>query len=232
MRYFGGKFRIRWNIINFLNSLKPKVYLEPFCGSCWIAEYIEAEKRVCNDIYPDLIALWKQVQLGWIPPITMTKEEWLQLRDNTPSPNALKGFAGFAVSDSGKFFSGYAKPGPKSAPNRDYARNGSNQLVKRIQNMKDVHFTNYDYEKIMKISADLIYCDPPYINTTPYPLQPRFDSARFWEVIRKVSKQGKQVYVSEYVAPNDFEVIKEIQTRTDMNGYGDKRVEKLFRYKA
>ena len=46
--------------------------------------------------------------------------------------------------------------------------------------------------------------------------------------------KNNDVYISEYVAPDDFECVLEIQTKTDIrNGKNqlDKRVEKLFKYK-
>ena len=45
---------------------------------------------------------------------------------------------------------------------------------------------------------------------------------------------NNDVYISEYQAPNDFECVLEIDTKTDIrNGKNqlDKRVEKLFRCK-
>ena len=62
---------------------------------------------------------------------------------------------------------------------------------------------------------------------------PDFNTEEFWDVMRNWSKNN-DVYISEYVAPDDFECVLEIQTKTDIrNGKNqlDKRVEKLFKYK-
>ena len=51
----------------------------------------------------------------------------------------------------------------------------------------------------------MIYCDPPYQDTKKY--ESDFDHDKFWNWVRKMSKKGHYVYVSEYSAPSDFECI-------------------------
>lgn len=98
--------------------------------------------------------------------------------------------------------------------------------------MCDVEFEWADY-KTLSFSDCLIYCDPPYKNTTKFTGTPEFDTDEFWEVMRKWSKNN-DVYISEYETPNDFECVLEIPTKTDIRNNKnqlDKRLEKLFRYK-
>lgn len=79
----------------------------------------------------------------------------------------------------------------------------------------------------------LIYCDPPYASTTGYKGTGKFNHEQFWQWVREMSKEN-HVYVSEYVAPDDFKVVWQTQTTTDMrtkNG-SSPRVEKLFKYKG
>ena len=98
---------------------------------------------------------------------------------------------------------------------------------------EDVKFEYKNYKEWMDIKGALIYCDPPYSETTqPYGTGD-FNTEEFWDVMRNWSKNN-DVYISEYVAPDDFECVLEIQTKTDIrngNNQLDKRVEKLFKYK-
>ena len=58
----------------------------------------------------------------------------------------------------------------------------------------------------MKQNAEnsLIYCDPPYNNTTKYKFGD-FDSDTFWQWCRDISKK-KYCNCCRYNAPNDFEM--------------------------
>ena len=80
----------------------------------------------------------------------------------------------------------------------------------------------------------LIYCDPPYANTTTYSACDKFDSNLFWKVMRRWSKNNK-VIISEYSAPEDFQCVLEIPTKTiirDVNNKPLQSVERLFTYKG
>lgn len=79
----------------------------------------------------------------------------------------------------------------------------------------------------------LVYCDPPYANTTKYTGTPDFDTDKFWNVMREWSKDN-DVYISEYEAPDDFISVLDIATKTNIRNKEDKvcsRNEKLFTYK-
>ena len=63
---------------------------------------------------------------------------------------------------------------------------------------------------------------------------PDFDTEEFWEIMRQWSRNN-DVYISEYNAPDDFECVLEMPTKTDIrnkDNQQDKRIEKLFRYKG
>jgi DNA adenine methylase len=86
-----------------------------------------------------------------------------------------------------------------------------------------------DYRECHPKNA-LVYCDPPYANTTQYDATGKFSSEEFWNTMREWSKTNI-LFVSEYTAPEDFKCILEINTRTDIRnkaGKMDQRVEKLF----
>ena len=231
MQYLGGKSRIAKQIGAYLNKViednNIERYIEPFCGACWITKEIEAPIRVACDVHPDLIMMWKELQNGWEPPSIISEELYRELK--TAKSSALRAFAGFGCSFGGKFYGGYARD-PKS--DRNYASNTKNSIMKRAPQLKNVFYKNCSYLEIPKdIKNRLIYCDPPYANTTGYACG-TFDSVKFWQWCREMSPNN-HVYISEYNAPTDFSIVLEIETRTDLGdktGKKIKRTEKLFKY--
>ncbi len=227
MRYLGGKARTAGKISSYINSLMEQngtdTYVEPFVGAGWILERIICGNRYAFDLCQDLIALWSALQNGWIPPETLSKEEYGALREAECS--ALRAFAGFGCSHSGKWFGGYAK----DSSGRNYAGNAKRSLLKKVPHILDVEFKCKSYEEVSCCDA-LIYCDPPYAGTTGYNSVDAFETDKFWKWARRMSKDNI-VVVSEYVAPDDFECVLEIPTKTDMHGGNMQRVEKLFRLK-
>ena len=75
----------------------------------------------------------------------------------------------------------------------------------------------------------MIYCDPPYENTTGF--KDKFDHKKYWDWVRKVSINNF-VLCSEYQAPDDFIEIwsGEVKITLD-NASRSKSIEKLFTYK-
>ena len=110
--------------------------------------------------------------------------------------------------------------------------NAHNSIMKQVNEIKGIKFACKDYREL-ECEGCLIYCDPPYKNTTKYSIIGSFDTEEFWNVMRNWSKNNT-VIISEYEAPNDFECIKEINTKTDIrnrSGKRENRVERLFKFK-
>ena len=81
----------------------------------------------------------------------------------------------------------------------------------------------------------IIYCDSPYRGTTQYDknIVGEFNHDEFWDIMRKWSKDNT-VLISEYSAPEDFEIVWEKQVKLDIrdkNNKKQKRTEKLFKIK-
>lgn len=127
----------------------------------------------------------------------------------------------------GKWFGGFARSG-----DRDYSANASNSLVKKSKKLQEVKFKHQCYDQV-NVSGCLIYCDPPYANTTGYDAVGEFDSNKFWSAMRDWSTQNT-VVVSDYAAPDDFVSVLEIGTKTDMHTKSGKeeRIEHLFMHKS
>lgn len=229
MQYFGGKAKVAKYIVPYLESVRKndQPFLEPFVGGANIISKMSGE-RYAYDFNEYLIEMYKSVQRGYELPDELSEERYRHVKDNKDEDKALTGFVGFGCSFAGKWFGGYARDKRKI---RDYAYTAKKGLLKKVSTMNEVVFEYKDYKDI-KPKNMLIYCDPPYKNTTcPYGV-PKFDTDEFWNVMRKWSLEN-DVYISEYNAPEDFKCVLEIPTRTDIrdkNNNLSKRVEKLFIY--
>ncbi len=230
MQYFGGKAKIAKYIVPYLESVRKEnqKYIEPFIGGANIISKMSGY-REGYDFNEYLISMYRDVQNGYELPSTISEEEYKYIKEHKDENKALTGFVGFGCSFAGKWFGGYARGhGGKLG----YADTSKRSLMKKMSTMTDVKFGFADY-KTLGFDDCLIYCDPPYFNTTKFTGTPDFDTEEFWNVMRKWSVNN-DVYISEYQAPNDFECVLEIDTKTDIrNGKNqlDKRVEKLFRCK-
>lgn len=106
-------------------------------------------------------------------------------------------------------------------------------MLIQIEKLKNVIFINKDYKNLDIPSNSLIYCDPPYQNTSAYKNVEDFNHKEFWQWCRDKVKEGHIVFVSEYNAPEDFYCIweKEIGSSLSANGKSGGRkqsIEKLF----
>ena len=231
IQYFGGKAKIAKYIVPFLESQRKdnQSYLEPFVGGANIVCKMTGE-RYAYDYNEYLIEMYKAVQQGYELPNELNEEQYKYIKNNKDENKALSGFVGFGCSFAGKWFGGYARDKRKSC---DFAFTSKNGLLNKMSTMQDVKFEWKDY-KTLQPKGFLIYCDPPYANTTKYTGTPDFDTEIFWDIMREWSKDN-DVYISEYNAPDDFISVLEIPTKTDIrdtNGTPIYRTEKLFTYKS
>lgn len=184
--------------------------------------------RIANDNCFYLISMFKALQNGWKPPINLTKEEYFLIKQNKEKylPE-LVAFVGYCCSFGGKWFGGYVSDEMNMGLNR--ANQGYNNLTKQIANLNNVEFYNEDYRDLNIPNKSIIYCDPPYQNTTKY--RSKFDHEEFWGWCRNKQKEGHSLFISEYQAPDDFKCVFEQETTTGLNkNKKDKRTEKLFTY--
>jgi DNA adenine methylase len=231
MRYLGGKSKIRKQIAAFLESLrKPnQVYFEPFVGGGWVLQEMSGD-RIASDGNKALIAMYQALQDGWVPPEFVSEEEYKQIKHTYDESSPMLAFCGFGCSFAGRWFGGYAR-----APGKDYfAATSKRSLLKQLPLIKDVEFVQGLYNEHSP-EGMLIYCDPPYSNTTQYGAFSGFDHVAFWEKMREWSLNNT-VVISEYVAPDDFVCVKEMTSQMGLS-VGDKnnrpkRIEKLFMHKS
>ena len=231
MQYMGGKSRISKQIAEILNSAidKNTPFVSLFCGSCAIELKVQADVKILNDKHPYLIAMWQALQNGWMPPDAVTKEEYYHVKANMDENPALTGFVGFGCSFGGKWWGGYAK----DKRGDDYCGQAKRGLLKDLVGIQSATFTCLDYRDVEIPDGVVVYCDPPYANTTGYAFG-QFDTNEFWDYMRQLSKRC-DVYISEESAPDDFECIwskEKVRTLEKNDNVGRVKVEKLFKYKG
>jgi len=229
MQYLGSKARIAKKILPIIlkDRKLDQYYVEPFVGGCNSIDKVSGP-RIGNDSNIYLVALWQALQAGWIPPTTISKELYSEIRKH-PNDHLMElvCFVGLLCSFGGKWFGGYAV----NSKGDNYAERGARVLLKQINNLKDVEFYSFEYDQLWIPSKSIIYCDPPYANTTQY--KDKFDSIKFWEWCRDKFKEGHKIFISEYSAPDDFECLLEIPISTKLNKNKDQpRIEKLFQPKG
>lgn len=230
----GGKARIARHvapvIIERIKSTGATVYWEPFLGGANMFTRIvpHVGTAIGSDIMPDLIMMWQAVQRGWLPPDSITREEYAALRHAEPS--ALRAFAGFGCSFGGKWFGGYGdrritpkNPRPLPHVSAEIVRN-------QAPIMQRAHVALSDYRDARPRPGWVIYCDPPYAGATAYAGADAWDASEFWKVAESWARDSCHVLVSEYAAPDGWRCTWEGSTQSSLKRDDNvtRVVERLF----
>jgi DNA adenine methylase len=240
----GSKSKIAKYIVPILQETIDKygitTYVEPFCGGCNIIDKIKCENRYAFDKSETLIALLKLVQSE---PEKLLKEPTRELWDickeykknGIPLPKEI------SLADCGaiEFLSSFCSRGFPGG----YANDGGKHFKAARQNLlkqaaaptfKNIIFNNLEYKKLPEYNNILYYLDPPYAGTKTYDYtkNSKFNYEEFWNWVRDISKNN-YVFVSEQIAPKDFEVVWEKEVRRTVASSNDfMATEKLFKYKT
>lgn len=234
MQYIGGKqksggARIAAVINRIIRERKLETYSEPFCGGLSVTQRIVAPVRHASDACEALICMYKALQSGtWTPPLDLTREEWVKLRDANDPRDPLTAFAGFGCSNRGAWFNSYVEKSKRTGKNFvPAAVAAADSLRKKMRLCADVRFACGDYREQML--GDIVYCDPPYAGTMGYPaVSGEWDPLAFWAWVRATS-DDRLMCISEQHAPDDFVALLSfsIQSRIAMTT-GARRDEHLF----
>jgi DNA adenine methylase len=210
MRYMAGKSRFAKELAKAIlrHTSRRVEYFEPFVGGGSVLEEMSKcfAYSYASDTHRDLILMWQALMDGWEPPRNVSYEEFKFL-ERQPS-SALRGFVGFSCSFAGKWFGPYArfvKPGGKL---QNFADESARNLEHCISVLRNCKFHCRSYDTIPYTPLSVIYADPPYRDTYSYS---PFDSDKFWDWAREAVKAGAHVYVSEFVAPEDWVSIWSIE---------------------
>ena len=157
----------------------------------------------------------------------ISKEEYSNVRECFNNHQNLYedwhiGAVGFLASYNGRWFDGgYAKPVYEKTKTglryRDYYREAKDNLLKQATDLKGIAFSVCDYKEAYP-NGFVIYCDPPYNNTTGYENSKNFDFEEFWNTMNKWS-ENNIVLVSELNAPENWisiwskEVVRSLNAR-------------------
>lgn len=217
---------------NIIEQNNISTYIEPMVGGANMIEHIKCKNKYGFDNNEYLISFWQEIQKGWNPltDVDMTKDFYTQVKnDRDKFPKYIVALCGLCATYNAKWFGGYAGiVRAKIGTERNYYDEAVRNVLKQRERLEDIIFDCKSYKDISVENA-LIYCDPPYQNTTKY--KDEFNHDEYWEWVREMSKNNI-VICSEYTAPADFECIwsKELTTTLDKSSRS-KAVEKLFKIK-
>jgi DNA adenine methylase len=203
MQYTGGKYKVAKELAGIISLFAPRVYWEPFVGAGNVIQYVNAPVRIGSDLDIHIATFLECLRDGWLPPAEVSEAEYRFYKIYEPITRecyATKAAIGYGCSFGGKWFGGYA-PTPKDRPNRKYAAQCRVQSIKQAPMLKGINFKNQSYLDGLPEGVDLIYCDPPYANTTRCGVGKQFDSKLFWDWCRAVALRGITVLVTEFTAP-------------------------------
>lgn len=233
MAYIGGKAKEADHILEVLNDplFDGMDYLEPFVGYAHVLRRVQNKRSyTASDDNDLLICLLKGVQTHKrLPNISAARYDRMRDEDKVTFNHAV---AAFAYSYAGKEWGGYTDIYYRNGRRHSYSEERKKYYKSLMQNdiFKRTRLRCCDYE-VHRPKNKIIYCDPPYGNTTQYNGE-LFDSEWFWDVMRKWSRDNI-VFISEYSAPRDFVCIASANKSMSLSGRGSagKRRERLYVHK-
>ena len=231
----GSKAKFAKEILNIILRYRTKdmVYVEPFVGGANMIRCVpQGAGRIANDANHYLIALLKHIQAGGQVPGNkiMTREYFEYIRSNKDKVEPwLAGYVNISGVGEG-IDNGYCH---NDGHCQNYYDTRARQFVKDAPYIQGIEFHSTDYFNVpLPEKSCLIYCDPPYANTTEY--VDKFDHKIFWEWAKQKTLEGHKVFVSEYTAPENWMCIWKKETKCTIanSAHALKAVEKLFVLKA
>lgn len=232
MKYMGSKNRIAKYILPImLKEMESKGYntwAEPFVGGGNMIDKVPSHyRRIGADLNEHTIAAMLGIRdFVEMLPSEVSRDYYNSVRRTPPHP--INSWVRFECSFGAKFDNGYAS----NKEGRNYAEKGKNLATKQSPKIQNVEFVCCSYEALSSVTNSLIYCDPPYQSTTGYKTGV-FDHEAFFEWCREMKAKGNSVFISEYNAPNDFELVWQGEVKTNFSSTRKKAthnaVEKLFK---
>ena len=236
MKYVGSKNRLSKQLAPIIQSYidgmgeRCNGYWEPFVGGANMIDKIKFSHKYGSDSHKYLIALLRHIQQTTDDlPETISEDEYDAVRTNPDAyPDWYVGLVGFCTFGS-KWWGGYPR-GFKAdgVTPRDITNEAIRNIKKQAPALKDVFFGCRNYYDCTYADGMVIYCDPPYRDTTKYATG-NFDYEKFYRWCKDMAKNNI-VLISEYWMPDDgFECIWQgnIKCTLDKASQTD-RVERLY----
>lgn len=233
MKYMGSKNRIAKHILPIMLAEAEKhnitTWVEPFVGGGNMIDKVPATfRKIGADINPHTIAAMLGIRdfLEELPS-ELTKEEYNSVKGTGPHP--ITSWIRYECSFGSKLDNGYAS----NSQGRNYAEKGKNLAIKQSPKIQDVEFICCSYLDLTdKITNSIIYNDSPYFGTTGYKTG-QFNHEEFFDWCRLMKSKDNVVFVSEYNAPDDFELVWQGEIKTNFSSTRKSAthnaVEKLFK---
>jgi DNA adenine methylase len=233
MKYMGSKAKYAKEFLPIvLRDRGNRTYVEPFVGGCNVIDKVDGH-RIAGDNNRYIIELWTGLQMQKITTHPIPFDLYCRARDEYNTGGGTMSWfeiawIGWMASYNGRFFDGGYSGGYEK---RDYIGEQIRNTIRQVPFIKGVQFHHCDYSALPIFDKSIIYCDPPYKGVTGYSTSSKFDYDKFWEWCRQKSREGHKVFISEYDAPDDFQVLwqKEVK-RTMHNTRTIIGSEKLFTY--
>lgn len=224
MRRQGGKGRVRKPFAELLGHAAEVGGLtrveDRCCGSLAVSRGLyERSPRIqisaAVDLCPALIACLQAVKDGWPPPKELTPEQYdlLATRCTPRSQDPLAAFALIFCSYGGKWAAGrIADDGrwtglESEGASVSAAAKARRDLLSLRPMLLETDLWCGDYESCWPTEPSLIYIDPPFEGTEPYPEVAPFDSPRMRRALAERSRRHA-VFVSEdHMTPDWREVL-------------------------
>ena len=77
------------------------------------------------------------------------------------------------------------------------------QQLESLQALQSLEITNLDYKNVQIEEDSVIYCDPPYVDTTDYKIDFNYNEFYDW------CRNQKNCFISEYTMAIDFKLVAE-----------------------
>lgn len=211
MRYQGGKRRSAKHIAPFVARLRADAPVpdvgDLFLGSCGVEvalAKVGAPVTLGAEVCPAIIACYRAVAAGWIPPERLTREEYAAIKA-AHGPDSLDPIAAFALafcSYGGIWASARLPDDERHGENRPTCRYAAakarQDLLALAPLLCAMRLECMDYRDAAEIVPDggVLYLDPPWRGTTQYRQAPPFDIDAFWSWAAGASRRWR-VIVSE-----------------------------------
>ncbi len=238
MKYMGSKARHAKDLLPIIlaNKKPEQWYVEPFVGGANMIDKVKGN-RIGADSNSHVINALRYIRDFTTPKNNSEFTEYdynnaiVRFKDGLKLTPA-ECYALIAFSFGAKWGGGWSRGKDSKAEQRDYVAEQHRASEKQRPLLQGVFFCNSEYQSLEIPTNSVIYCDPPYANTTGY--KDKFDHDKFWRWCREKCAEGHDVFISEYNAPGDFVCVWEKSTGVSVakNGKHKKAVEKLFRHKS
>lgn len=214
MKYMGSKRRIAKHIIPFMVKAADNAgitkWVEPFVGGANLIDKVpDRFERVGYDLSEHVICALKDIRDRPDELLESFSEEQRRLR-RAGGAQALTSWACIVTSFGGDLRGGYARE--KGSNETTFCMRGKRNAIKQSPLIQGVDFIHADYRDL-SFTDSIVYCDPPYKGTSGYKVGD-FNHDEFYEWCREQAKSNI-VFVSEYDAPEDFELVWQGEIKTN-----------------